>query len=513
MTAQDLCYLPATEAIRLFKARGLSPVELLDSLIERAEAVEPVVNALSDTYYDQALEAARAAEASYMGKGEPPKALSGVPVAIKEETAIEGLPLRLGSLAHKDDIAGHTAVVAERILAAGGIMHARTTTPEFSCAPFTHTRLWGVTRNPWNPEYGAGGSSGGAGASLASGTTTLASGSDIGGSIRIPASFNGVVGFKPPFGRVPEEAPFNLDQYCHEGPLARTVADCALLQNVISGPDARDLVCVAPKLEISERLAGIEGMRVAFAAAPGDFVLDEEVARNTTAAAEAFREAGAVVEEVELPVRRADVWVALAVHFAAIFAAIIKSEDDAHPGLLTPYARAVAEDCMSAARDCSFADGLFLESEITAAIGAVFERHDVLVLPAACTRGFIAGDDYTESTVTVGGVELTHYAEAVLTLTLFNIASRCPVMAVPSGFADNGVPTGLQIAGRPYDDVTVFRAAAAYERVRPWLDSPGARPMQAQVPPPSHAVPAGIVRGAPDETGFSSVESADEYGH
>jgi aspartyl-tRNA(Asn)/glutamyl-tRNA(Gln) amidotransferase subunit A len=481
-SADALCYLTATEALRLFRAKELSPVELLEAVIDRAGEVEPVVNALSDTYYVAAREAARTAEASYMGKGQSPKALTGVPVAIKEETAIEGLSQRLGSLAHKDDVADHTAVVAQRILGAGAIMHARTTTPEFSCAGFTHTRLWGVTHNPWNTEYGVGGSSGGAGASLASGTTTLASGSDIGGSIRVPASFNGVVGFKPPFGRVPEEAPFNLDQYCHEGPMARTVADCALFQNVIAGPDPSDLVCVAPKLEIPERLEGIEGMRIAFVAAPGDFALDEEVARNTAAAADVFREAGAIVEEVELPVKRADVWVALTVHFAAIFTAVIASENDAHPGLLTPYAIDLAERCERMARDISFVEGLYRESQIAAAIAAVLERHEVLLLPAACTRGLAAGNDYVDCGLTVGGVDLAHYAESLMTVTLFNIASRCPVMGVPSGFADNGVPTGLQIAGRPYDDVTVFRAAAAYERVRPWLDTPDNRPLQVLQP-------------------------------
>ncbi len=124
----------------------------------------------------------------------------------------------------------------QRILDAGGIVHARTTTPEFSCAPVTWTKLWGVTRNPWHPDYSPGGSSGGSGAALAAGSTTLATGSDIGGSIRIPASFCGVVGFQPPYGRVPEVEVFNLDHYCHEGPMARTVADCALLENVIAGP-------------------------------------------------------------------------------------------------------------------------------------------------------------------------------------------------------------------------------------------------------------------------------------
>ena len=156
-------------------------------------------------------------------------------------------------------------------MAAGGIIHARTATPEFSCAGFTHSRLWGVTRNPWNPEFGVGGSSGGSGASLAAGTSMLASGSDIGGSIRIPASFNGVVGFKPPFGRVPVEPPFNLDQFCHCGPLARTVADCALFENVLAGPHPSDIVSIRPKLEIPEALEGIEGLRIGLCLHQGDY--------------------------------------------------------------------------------------------------------------------------------------------------------------------------------------------------------------------------------------------------
>src|SRR6188472_4046367 len=152
------------------------------------------------------------------------------------------------------------------MLDSGAIVHARTTAPEFSCAGFTHSKIHGVTRNPWNPEFGVGGSSGGAGASLASGTTTLASGSDIGGSIRIPASFNGVVGFKPPYGRVPVDPPFNLDVYCHCGPLARTVADCALYENVVAGPDASDIVSLRPKLVLPDRFEGIGDLRVALSA-------------------------------------------------------------------------------------------------------------------------------------------------------------------------------------------------------------------------------------------------------
>jgi aspartyl-tRNA(Asn)/glutamyl-tRNA(Gln) amidotransferase subunit A len=473
----DLCYLPATEALRLFRERSLSPVELMDAVIARAEAVESTVNALCVRYFDEALEAARMAEDSYMGRGDPPRPLTGIPVGIKDEMPIAGQPCSMGSLAHKDDIAAESAVVGERILAAGGIVHARTTTPEFSCAGFTHSRLWGITRNPWNPAFGVGGSSGGSGAALASGTATLASGSDIGGSIRLPASFNGVVGFKPPFGRVPEDPPFNRDQYCHEGPLARTVADCALFENVIAGPDPRDLVCVAPKLEIPERLEGVEGMRVALVVTPGDYPVDPDVAANTRAAAERLVEAGACVEEVDLPVTRDDVYLASYIHYGAIFGASISKEVEAHGALMTPYALKVAHETTEALGRYGFAHGLELEDRILATIRAVLAEHELLLLPTVTSRGFVAGDDYADHGPVVDGVELEDHFFAFLT-PLFNIASRCPVLNVPSGFADNGVPTGLQIVGRPYEDVTVFRAGAALERLRPWLDAPERRPLQ-----------------------------------
>ena len=473
----DLCYLPATEALRRFRERSLSPVELMEAVIARAAAVEPTVNALCITYFDEALVAARVAEEAYMGRGEAPRPLTGLPVAVKDELPVAGQPCSGGSLLYADEIADHSAVVAERILAAGGIVHARTTTPEFSCAGFTHSRLWGVTRNPWHPDFAVGGSSGGSGAALASGTAALATGSDIGGSIRIPASFNGVVGFKPPFGRVPEEPPYNLDQYCHEGPLARTVADCALLQNVIAGPHPRDLVCVAPKLEIPDELEGIEGLTAALVVAPGDWPVDPDVAANTRAAAEAFREAGATVDEVELAVRREDVRRATYIHFGAHFGADIMAEARAHGDLMTPYALKMAEDTVAALREGTTAEGLALEARIMEAVADVLAGHDLLLMPTVATRGLVAGDDYVDHGVTVGGVDLPDYFESLLT-PVFNIASRCPVLSVPSGFAENGVPTGLQVVGRPYEDVSVFRAGAAYERLRPWLDAPERRPLQ-----------------------------------
>ncbi|MEU1229582.1 amidase [Streptomyces sp. NPDC005828] len=464
----ELAYLPATEALRRFRDRTLSPVDLMAAVIARAEAAEPTVNALAERTFDEAMAAAREAEARYAGKGEPPRPLEGLAVATKEEQPIAGRRATDGSLAFKDEIADETHPVVERVLAAGGIVHARTTTPEFSCAAVTQSRLWGVTRNPWNPAFSPGGSSGGAGAALAAGETTLATGSDIGGSIRIPASCTGTVGFKPPYGRVPAMAPFNLDTYCHDGPMARTVADCALLQNVIAGPHPLDGVSLRPKLVLPEHFEGVAGLRVALSVGLGDWPVDPEVEANTRAVADALRAAGAVVEEVDVPVTRAQVRTAAMIHFGSIFGPYITSVAAEHAELLTPYALAFAEETAGyVSEPGSLLEGLAIEGEVQAAVGTLLDRYDVLLCPTLAVPAFAADDDYTSTKVVVDGVTLDHYLEAALT-TVFNIASRCPVLSVPSGFASNGVPTGVQVVGRTYDDVTVFRAAAAIEAVRPW---------------------------------------------
>jgi Asp-tRNA(Asn)/Glu-tRNA(Gln) amidotransferase A subunit family amidase len=471
----DLHHLSATEAIERFRSRELSPVELMEAVIARAGEVEQTVNALCHTFYDEALEQARKAEARYAGRGEPPRPLEGIPTAVKEEEAIAGQPWTQGSLIYRDLVAEHTSPFARRHLEAGAIVHARSTAPEFSCAAFTQSRLWGVTRNPWNPAYGVGGSSGGSGAALASGTTTLASGSDIGGSIRIPASFNGVVGFKPPYGRVPQDPPFNLDTYCHCGPMARTVADCALYQNQIAGPDPSDIVSLRPKLLLPEQFEGAEGLRVALSVDLGDWPVDPEVRANTLAVGDALRAAGAVVNEVDLVVPRAQVELALAIHFHVGFADWIGQQAREHPDLITAYAAEVVRWCGEVAAGHSFAEKLELEARLYAPVGALLEEYDALVCPTVGTRGLLADDDYVGHGLEVGGEQVDFYFGGIMT-PVFNVMSRCPVLSVPSGFADNGVPTGVQIAGRTYDDETVFRVGAALERVRPWFDVDERRP-------------------------------------
>jgi aspartyl-tRNA(Asn)/glutamyl-tRNA(Gln) amidotransferase subunit A len=468
----DLCYLSATDALRLFRARELSPVELAKAVIARAETVEPTINAFAETFYEQALAQARAAEARYAGKGEP-RPLDGLLVAVKEEAPIAGQRNTLGSLPLRDVVADDTAVFVQRIIDAGGIVHARTTTPEFSCAPVTWTKLWGVTRNPWDTAYSPGGSSGGSGAALAAGTATLATGSDIGGSIRIPASFCGVVGFKPPYGRVPEVEIFNLDHYCHEGPMARTVADCALLENVIAGPDPSDVVSLRPKLEIPDQLESVRGMRIALCPDLGCYEVDADVAANTHAAADRLRDAGATVTEVSLPWQLDVIERTARIHFGMIFGPSMRELFEQHAADLTPYARRFAAEGAEIAKD-DYLEGLALEGQIYAPLGALLADYDALVCPTfavpALPAQYNVGDD-----VSVNGRTHTNWMDVMMTLP-FNIASRCPVLSVPSGLSRDGVPTGLSIVGKTYDDVTAFRVAAAHEERFPWLDRPSRRP-------------------------------------
>jgi Asp-tRNA(Asn)/Glu-tRNA(Gln) amidotransferase A subunit family amidase len=451
----DLPHLSATEALALFRARELSPVELMTAVIERAEAVEPAVNAFADTFYEQAISAAKAAQERYAKAGEPPRPLEGIPVAVKEEAPIAGQRNTLGSLPLRDEVADYTAVFAQRIIDAGGIVHA----------PITWSRLWGVTRNPWNTAYSPGGSSGGSAAALAAGSATLATGSDIGGSIRIPSAFCGVTGFKPPYGRVPEVEIFNLDHYCHEGPLARGVADCALLQNVIAGPHPSDVASIRPKLEIPAMLDPIEGMRIAFSPDLGCYDVDADVAANAAAAADRLRAAGATVEEVTLPWDLATINRAARIHFGMIFGPSLGDLYPARADELTSYARRFAEESAQVSKE-DFVAGLKLEAGLYRPLGDLLEDYDALICPTFAVPALPAEYD-TGQPVEINGRPRGDWLDVLMTLP-FNIASRCPVMSVPSGLSRDGVPTGLSIVGRTYDDVTVFRVAAAHEEGSHW---------------------------------------------
>ena len=243
MSDAELCYLTAAEARLRFENRSLSPVELMQALIDRSERIEPHINAFTETYFDTALEQAKAAEARYRKGTQRP--LEGIPLAVKDEFRLSGTRRTSASLVFRDRIDDESDIIIQRLLDAGAIAHAKTTTPEFCLLGSCHSRLWGITHNPWNLDIAPGGSSGGSGAALAAGTATIATGTDIGGSIRIPAALCGVVGYKAPYGRNPEIPIFNLDFYSHSGHMARSAGDIPVVNPGYQVLHRRDIACAA----------------------------------------------------------------------------------------------------------------------------------------------------------------------------------------------------------------------------------------------------------------------------
>lgn len=461
----DLCYLSAREALAAFKAKTLSPVELLRSLIARCEAVNPKVNAITYDFFERALKQARAAEQTYAKKSGRPRALEGVAVAIKDFHPVKGEITTFGSKIFENFRPDYTAVTVDRLLQAGAIMHVRSTTPEFAYSGNTHSPLWGQTRNPWNLEYVSGGSSGGAGALLAAGMTTLADGTDGGGSIRIPASACGVVGYKPPFGRNPLDRDHPLESLLHYGPLTRSVADAALMQNVMSGPHADDLCSLPDKVVIAPALESMQGCRVALSIDLGYVPVDPEVERNTRAAAEVFRQLGCTVDEVDLGWDWGVLdcwltwWEGLFAGVAAQYLPRWRYEMD--PFVVQLLDKGRAHDAMRLYQ-CNLKRG-----DMWRKLAPIVNQYDVLLCPTLAVPAVKTDHDEFSNHYTINGKVVNAYVGWIMTHG-FNLVSQCPAMSVPTGFAKSGVPTGMQIVARPYDDVRVFRAAAAYEAARPW---------------------------------------------
>ena len=467
--SEPLHYLSATDALKLFQSRELSPVELMQAVISRSEELEPSINAFSHTYFDAALDEARASEDRY-AKGESRGVLDGLPLAMKDEIGVEGQPLTEGSLIYKDRIADEDAVLTARLRSAGAIFHARTTCPEFCSLWNTQTRLFGVTRNPWNLDITPGGSSGGSGAALAAGTTVLATGSDIGGSIRFPAAMSGIVGFKPPFGRVPETyEPFNLESYCANGPMARTVADTALMQNVMSGAHPNDAASTLPKIDIPLSFDGdLAGTRIAFTLDFDYLDIEEDVVRNTLGAVERLRSLGAEVVEVDLNFP-SGIERAYYGHMDPLFFASMTDKLETQRDLMCDYNVDMALKAMRRMDDkTAFYDAACIESQMYARFGALMTEFDVLVCPTVLTVGIKADFNPAADKYVVNG-KAQEFDLGISTCHIFNMMGRCPAISVPSGIADNGVPTGLHIVSKAYDDIAVFRIAAAFEST--W-DSP-----------------------------------------
>jgi len=471
----DLCYLDAHEVLDRFRKRTLSPVELLDALAARIESANPQINALADRYLDEARQKAFLAEACFQGKGAAPRPLEGVPFAIKDAQRIAGKRTTHGSLIFASHVDDYSDPMIERLEAAGAIIHIRTTTPEFCLSGICNSRMWGNTLNPFNTEYGPGGSSGGSAASLAAGFTPLASGTDIGGSIRIPAACCGVVGFKPPHGRNPDGPPANFDRYNHCGPMTRSVRDAALVQNIVSGPHPRDHDSLRGKVTLPNDLTATKGLKVAWSMDLGYRPVDSEVRANTHQALDVFRSLGAQVDEVDLGwTSRCDT---AAVHWynAMHFGRQTLWHSRENADLMTDYALA-ARDALKATSIDDAARSWEVQHEMYQSFGTLMDTYDVFICPTNTLPALTANHNPMDTDFQVDGVTVDAEYGWLLTHH-FNMLHNCPVMAVPSGFASNGIPTGIQIVGRTFDDLSVFQAAHDYEaELGGWFQNPTGRP-------------------------------------
>ncbi len=444
-------YLSAHEARELFAQRRLSPVELMRALLARAERLSPSINATTAIHAESAL--ARAAESEARYRAGTARALEGVPVAIKEETSVAGWPRTIGSFLH-DEVAAANHPIVDKLLAAGAIPHLQTTVPEFCVIGQTLSARYGVTRNPWNPRFTPGGSSGGAGAALAAGLAPLATGSDMGGSIRIPAALSGVYGYKPPFGRLACTPGEELFSFAVEGPMARTFDDLVLMQNVIQGPHPASYAAM-PSAPLPATYPDLAGMRIACVLPAQGICAD--TARNLLAAADGLSRRGAVLESVELDWDLGAIGeVLIEAIFGLFFDEYLEAYGAAELERATPYLRWLVGRFRGRRNSIMKAAALAtqLHQELDAKLWSRGVR--ALLCPTVLTTTVPAAMDLTTTrSLQIGSKLVDSYLGWVWT-TPFNLLSRYPALAVPTGTAASGVPTSLQIVAPPFADETVF---------------------------------------------------------
>jgi Asp-tRNA(Asn)/Glu-tRNA(Gln) amidotransferase A subunit family amidase len=460
----DLCYMPATEIASRIRAGSLTATRVVENSLARIAEINPKLNCFCFSYPEEALSiAAERDREAKAGHFHGP--LHGVPIAIKDLTPTKGKRTTLGSYAYEHWVPDHDAPIVEALTGAGAIMVGKTTTPEFAYSGFTESPLWGITRNPWNPDLTPGGSSGGSGAAVATGCVPLAEGSDMGGSVRIPASFCGLVGLKPSFGRIPFTIlPSEFDQLSHFGPLARTIADASLFLQVTQGPDERDIQSLTqPQNFLAPYDTDLRDVSLGLCLDFGKRAWHPEVEASVRHAARALAEAGARVEEVSLPwaVELDDLWLRhWEVYLATFFGHTLKTHRAKMDPKVVAYLdrglamSAVAFKSLEIARTTAWRNDL----------APILSRHHALLCPTMARPAVPHGGSDTgywkmESDDSYPCLDVT---------SVFSLFGACPALSVPCGWTSDNLPMGLQIVARRHDDRLALRIGATLEQRMPW---------------------------------------------
>jgi amidase len=461
MADRSITRMSAGEIARRVRGREMKATEVVEAHLEEIAKVNPRLNAICTLAADHARSAARAIDDA-IAAGRDPGALAGVPVGVKDVHPTAGIRTTYGSVLMQDYVPTEDALMVKRVKAAGAIVIGKTNTPEFAAGANTYNAVFGPTRNPWNPALSASGSTGGGAAGLASYMFPLATGSDLGGSVRTPAAFCGVVGLRPTPGLIPRwptPAPWNVLDVA--GPMARTVEDTALMLQAVAGPseyapisqpvDGRDFVAAA-------RATIKPGLRVAYCPDIAGIGVDTEIERVCRQAAFDLREDGAVVEQIEFDLAFArPAFIRLRGQYM-VDRHLDKLDklNQLNPNLAGNIRAGLAQS----PRDVAL--GEQGRAQVFDRARKLFERYDVLLTPCTAVPPFPVERNYPEA---INGKPMGSYIDWVAPTFLLTLAG-IPVLAVPAGLSADRLPVGLQIAGRRSEEETVLAVGAAVERTK-----------------------------------------------
>lgn len=453
----ELCRLDAVEVVRLLKAGEVSPSELLDAAFARIDAVEPAINATPTVCRERAYAAAAKINPA---SSDLPNWLAGLPIGIKDLTPVAGVRTTFGTKGYADFMPEASDPLVERLEANGGVVVGKTNTPEFGAGGNTFNDVFGPTLNPWNTRLNAGGSSGGAAASLATGEVWLSHGSDHGGSLRTPASFCGIVGLRPSPGRAgggPRDAGFIIEGA--QGPMARTVMDCALFLDAMAGFEPRFPISYpAPETPFQDAVAQADGhIRVAFTPDLDGFApVDQEVVDHLRGTLALLEKNGATVEEdcPKIEALEHTYHTLRGINFAS-GAGRMAAEIQQH------FKKTLADNV-------TFAQGLTMDDVVDAqrnrstifnTMVAFLDRYDVLAMPSV---GCLPHPQTEEWVSEIGGRTLTGYMDW-LRFAFLATTTGLPAISVPAGLGPRGLPVGIQLVGKPRGEADLLAAARAVE--------------------------------------------------
>lgn len=465
----DLLFTPAVKAAALIRAKKLSPVEYLDAILAATGRANPRLNCFRVVMADEARRDARKAEDAVM-RGDRLGPLHGVPVSIKDLVDVAGVHTRHGSAIFQDNVAKADDALVRRLRAAGAIVFAKSSTPEFGVKGLTDGPSFGITRNPWNLDRTPGGSSGGGAAAVAAGLAPLALGTDGAGSVRGPAACTGLVGHKPTLGAVPYDTTRDaFGNNVYAGPLTRTIGDAAVMHAALVGPSAKDPWTLGGAMQhpVSPKLASadLSGVRIGYIELCANPRVAADVRANTRACLDAWRELGAEIEEVTEAID----WIEYEgrVLYQANFAVFCAQYLPKWQNQMDPVTLAF----MQRGEKFSLADfrnAQFARSVLFRRIQALFDRYDFLVTPTASRTALDVTHDAANDEVEVDGVKCGITRQGWTSYQYpFNLTGH-PALAVPSGFGADGLPTSVQIVGKWGCDPDVFRLGALLETARPW---------------------------------------------